>query len=131
MENLIKRVMVRANKYYKIAFALLLLGSVIGPAAGAQSAANSIICNTVNLYMAIQTAIFIIGIMLMILGGALYAASHIMPGQSKGTMQGYGMGMILGGVIGVIIAVLAPYIFTLVTSNTVANALSNASYYGC
>ena len=89
------------------------------------------ICSTVALYDTISTAILIIGLVLMILGGAIYAASHLMPGQSKGTLQGYGMGMILGGIIGVIIAVLAPYIFTLIASNSVANALANASAYGC
>jgi hypothetical protein len=55
----------------------------------------------------------------MILGSALYASAHIMPGQSKGTLQSYGMGMIIGGVIGVIIAVLLPYIFSLITGNTI------------
>jgi hypothetical protein len=130
MENL-KRFLAKASTYYRAIFAILMLGSIIATPAMAQSAANSVICSTIQLYNAVQTAIFIIGLMLMILGGALYAASHIMPGQSKGTMQGYGMGMILGGVIGVIIAIIAPYIFGLITSNTVANALSNASAYGC
>ncbi len=76
---------------------------------------SSVIC---PIYIAVNTGVFILGLTLMILGAALYAAAHIMPGQSKGSIQGYGMGMIIGGVIGVIIAELAPYILGLLTSTS-------------
>jgi hypothetical protein len=76
---------------------------------------SSVIC---PIYLAVNTGIFIIGLTLMILGGALYAAAHIMPGSSKGSLQGYGMSMIIGGVVGVIIAELAPYILGLLTSTS-------------
>ena len=82
------------------------------------NSANSVLCNLYSAYYTVQTAIFVIGILLMILGGALYAGSHVMPGQSKGTMQGYAMGMIMGGIIGVVIAVIAPYIFGLIVGNS-------------
>jgi predicted phage tail protein len=87
------------------------------------SAAQSSITKTITsvicpIYVAVNTGIFILGLTLMILGGALYAAAHIMPAASKGSIQGYGMSMIIGGVIGVIIAELAPYILGLLTSTS-------------
>ncbi len=88
------------------------------------SAQNAVLSSLCSTYSTVDTAIWVLALLLMILGGSLYAASHILPGQSKGTLQGYGMGMIMGGIIGVIIAALAPYIFTLIAGNGVANALS-------
>lgn len=74
---------------------------------------NSTIC---TIYDDVHNAIFILGLALMILGGALYAGAHIMPGTTKGTVQGYGMGLLLGGVIGIIIALISPYILGLLIS---------------
>ena len=71
-----------------------------------------------SIYLSVKTVIFILGLTLMLLGGALYAGSHVMPGQHKGSMQGYGMGMIMGGIIGVIIAVIAPTILGFITGNS-------------
>ncbi len=99
--------------YYKIALTMLAMVGFLSATAGAQNAIAAI-C---GVYSTIQGAIFIIGIMLMILGGALYAGGHLLPSQQKGTAQGYGMGMIIGGVIGVIIAVLAPYILTVIANS--------------
>ncbi len=95
------------------------------------STGNAVICSLYTTYTTVTTAIFVIGILLMLLGGAIYAASHIMPGQTKGTLQGYAMGMIMGGVIGVIIALLAPYIFSLIGGGTAQAALANAAALGC
>ncbi len=98
---------------------LMLLPFLTLATASAQSSIqvtiSSVIC---PIYVAVNTGIFILGLTLMILGGALYAAAHIMPAQSKGSIQGYGMSMIIGGVIGVIIAELAPYILGLLTSTS-------------
>ena len=98
---------------------LMLLPFLTLATASAQSSIqvtiSSVIC---PIYVAVNTGIFILGLTLMILGGALYAAAHIMPAQSKGSRQGYGMSMIIGGVIGVIIAELAPYILGLLTSTS-------------
>ncbi|MCL4404503.1 MAG: hypothetical protein M1544_03465 [Candidatus Marsarchaeota archaeon] len=100
---------------------LMLLPFLVFTTASAQSSIlvtiSSVIC---PIYIAVNTGVFILGLTLMILGGALYAAAHIMPGSSKGSIQGYGMGMIIGGVIGVIIAELAPYILGLLTSTSSA-----------
>ena len=104
------------------AIKLLIIISVFGAftitLANAQSLTSNVIAPICSIYFAVHTAIFILGLTLMILGGALYAGSHVMPGSSKGSIQGYGMGMILGGVIGVIIAIAAPYLLGLMTGNT-------------
>ena len=104
------------NKFPIILF-IIFLGIFV---TFAEAQANIIPCTLVNITNIIYSAIFIVGLMLMILGGALYAGAHIMPGQSKGTLQGYGMGMILGGIVGVIVAIFAPYIFNLITGNTIS-----------
>ena len=76
-----------------------------------------------GIYNTVHSVVFLLGIVLIILGGALYAGAHIMPSQSKGAVQGYGMGFIMGGIIGVIIAVLAPYIIGLVSGQAGSSIL--------
>ena len=127
------------NRVVRLGFAVLaLLSLMAAPVLGAGTpAANvpggNVICSIITIYTTVSTAIFIIGLMLMILGGALYAGSHLMPGQSKGAMQGYGLGMVLGGVIGVIIAVLAPFILGVLTGGTIStgNAAITAANVAC
>ncbi|MCL5404974.1 MAG: hypothetical protein M1125_04040 [Candidatus Marsarchaeota archaeon] len=95
---------------------MLAFASTVSYAApNAFATITSVIC---PIYSAISIGIFILGLALIVLGGALYAAAHIMPGQSKGSIQGYGMGMVVGGVIGVIIAELAPFILAILTGNS-------------
>ena len=111
--------MTATHKYFRMLMLLAAIGSfaTIISSAGSSLTSN-VIAPICSIYGAVHTAIFILGLTLMILGGALYAGSHMMPGSSKGSIQGYGMGMILGGVIGVIIAIAAPYILGLLTGNT-------------
>ncbi|HIH49995.1 TPA: hypothetical protein HA291_00895, partial [Candidatus Micrarchaeota archaeon] len=82
-------------------------------ASGVGSAATNALCQVFN---TVRNVIFLLGLTLMIVGGALYAGANIMPSQSKGGFQGYGMAMIVGGVIGVAIAVAAPFVLNLVVS---------------
>jgi hypothetical protein len=122
MNNIMYRMMsLQANRYYRIMLIVLASMSFITLASAqyANNATNSIYC----VFQTVQTAIFILGVALMLLGGALYAGAHLLPGSSKGSLQGYGMGMILGGIIGVIIAVLSPYILQIISGNTSITAL--------
>ena len=114
---------------FKVLLAMTMFMSIFAAPSSATTptGANAVLCDVLSIYNTVDTAIFIVGLMLMLLGGALYAGAHIMPGQSKGTLQGYGMGMILGGVIGVIIAVLLPYIFSLITGQSVNSIVSAAT----
>lgn len=88
-------------------------GLVTISAAQAQAGLTSALCLVFN---TIRNVIFILGLTLLILGGALYAGANLMPSSQKGGFQGYGMAMIIGGVIGVAIAVAAPFILNLVVS---------------
>jgi len=89
--------------------------------------ATSAICNIFN---TVRNLIFLLGITLVILGAAVYAAANIMPSQSKGGFQGYGMGMIIGGIIGVVIAVAAPYILGLIVSANPGGILTSTGSSG-
>ena len=85
---------------------------------GSSISANGIVGVVCGVYYAVSTMIFLLGLTLMILGGAVYAGSHFVPGSSRGTLQGYAMGMLMGGIIGVLIAVIAPYMLSVITGNT-------------
>lgn len=91
---------------------------------GGVGSANGVVGAICNVYYIVNTIVFILALTLMILGGALYAGAQILPGQSRGQVQGYAMGLIFGGVVGAIIAVLAPYILSIVYGNSVASILS-------
>ena len=106
-------------KYVLISMSILsLLGVMLatsqtGGSTAVGSSVTSALCEVFN---TVRNVIFLLGLTLMIVGGALYAGANIMPSQSKGGFQGYGMAMIVGGVIGVAIAVAAPFVLNLVVS---------------
>ena len=81
-----------------------------GGGGGGGSGASGVASEISTICTEIKTVVFVLGLALMILGGALYAGAHVMPGTTKGQIQGYGMGMLIGGIIGVIIALLAPFV---------------------
>src|SRR5271170_416814 len=118
MKNLVYKIFLKQTgiaayaRFILLAVAALgLIGTLAtGQTAGA-AGATSAICTVFN---TVRNIIFLLGLTLMILGGALYAGANIMPGNSKGAFQGYGMSMIIGGVIGVAIAVAAPFVLNLV-----------------
>jgi hypothetical protein len=95
-----------------VAMSVVFSMVLVTPAAsGVGSNVLNAICTIFN---TIKEVIFVLGLALMILGGAIYAGANLMPSQSRGSFQGYGMAMIIGGIIGVAIAVAAPYILNLV-----------------
>lgn len=94
-------------------FGIMLATSQAGGSTAVGSSVTSALCEVFN---TVRNVIFLLGLTLMIVGGALYAGANIMPSQSKGGFQGYGMAMIVGGVIGVAIAVAAPFVLNLVVS---------------
>ncbi len=123
--------MIKADAYYKYAlrvfmiavaaFSVVSMLSAADPScsisgAGIASSVSVAIC---PIYSAVQNTILVVGLILMVLGGALYGGSHILPAQQKGSLQGYGLGMITGGVVGIILAMSASTILQLVTGRTV------------
>jgi hypothetical protein len=69
-----------------------------------------------NIYNEVHSMVFLLSILLVVLGAAVYAFGHVMPGAHKGQFQGYGMGMVIGGVVGTIIAVIVPYIVRIIAA---------------
>ncbi|MEM3227584.1 MAG: hypothetical protein QXK65_01385 [Candidatus Micrarchaeaceae archaeon] len=86
-------------------------------------AISSALC---GIYSLVHTVIFIVGLVLIILGGAMYAGAHVLPGNLKGSLQGYGIGMIVGGIAGVIIAMSAPYIMGVIAPGQ-TNVINNCA----
>ncbi len=105
--------------YMRLLLSVLIFGAYLVSASSAQatSTANALhaIC---GVYSSVTTIIFILGLTLMILGGAIYAGAHVAPSSLKGSLQGYGMGFIVGGIIGVIIVIIAPYLLQVISGNT-------------
>lgn len=86
--------------------------------------ANTVECDLYSVYVTIRTIIYVLALMLIILGAAVYAAANIMPQQARGGIQGYGMGMVIGGVSGVIIASLAPFILEVISNGSSASNIA-------
>ncbi len=113
-----------------IAISVMLASSIIsvgqfGGALNSGTGANSAVLETIcNVFNTIKSVIFILGLALMVLGGAIYAGANLMPSQSRGAFQGYGMAMVIGGIIGVSIAVAAPFIL-----NTIVGASGGSGTY--
>lgn len=113
-----------ANRAYPLLFLILFLIALsLASAQSAQLSITNAICNAFN---TVKNIIFVLGLTLMIIGGALYAGANLMPSSQKGGFQGYGMSMIVGGVVGVAIAVAAPYILNLVISSSGSSSISVA-----
>ena len=112
--------------YIKLIISVLLFGTYLISISAAQSSTTSATSNALNaicsVYTSVKTIIFILGLTLMILGGAIYAGAHVAPSSLKGSLQGYGMGFIIGGIIGVIIVIIAPYLLQVISGNTAITA---------
>ncbi len=102
-------------------------GSGSGASAPGSAQMSSVLC---AFYSTIMNVIFILAVLLMVLGGALYAGSTIMPAQLKGQLQGYAYGMLMGGVVGLIIVLAGPYILKMIvgTSSTVSTTGCTGSF---
>jgi hypothetical protein len=92
-------------------FVLGSLFSLVASAGGYQySAAYNALWGLCSVYNTVVGVIFILALVLIVLGGALFAGSNMLPAQTKGQIQGYGMSMVIGGIIGIVIFFIAPFI---------------------
>ena len=108
------------GRMLKLVYLLAVFGSFTSLLAAGGTTSLNITNSTIayplcQLYGAVHTGVFILGLVLLLVGAVMYAIGHVMPGQSKGTLQGYGMGLIFGGIIGVIISMLAGPILGAIT----------------
>ncbi len=78
---------------------------------------STIIVIICSIYTMVHNAIFLLCIMLLIFGAAMYALSNVMPGSNKNTFMNYGIGLMIGAMIAIIITVLAPYILRAIAGN--------------
>ncbi len=99
-----------------------LLAAFTVSATGQGAISGNVIKTTCSLYATVHTVIFVVGLVLIIIGAALYAGAQVLPGNLKGSAQGYGMGMAVGGIVGVLLALAAPFILQSVTGNSTATA---------
>lgn len=93
----------------------------INPGAGCSNAITGIIC---NVYFTVDDVLLILSLALLMLGGIIYASSHIMPGQSRGVLQAYSWAILLGGVGGLVISVVGPWMLSTITGNSIAQILA-------
>lgn len=100
----------RHSTLMRVMYAIIAMSFIVTLASG-QSVSG--VCNAIfGIYSDVETVIFVLALVLIVLGGGLYAGSNLLPSQTKGQIQGYGMSMIIGGVVGILIYFLAPYILT-------------------
>ncbi len=108
---------------YLLGISLLMLSGVLATVSvNAQGVVANVTQTTCQLYNTVHSVIFVVGLVLIIVGASMYAGATILPGNLKGSAQGYGMGMIVGGVVGVLLAISAPFILSAVTGNSLAGA---------
>ncbi len=116
------------RKIFLIGLSLMAISGFLATFTVAQGITSNIINTTCELYNTIHTVILFVGLALIIVGAALYAGSHVLPGNLKSSAQGYGMGMIVGGIVGVILALAAPLILGVISGNySVASSCASSS----
>ena len=108
------------RRIFLIGMSMLMVSSLLSAFTLSQGIAANVTNTICGIYSLVHTIIFVLGLLLIIIGAAMYAGSHVLPGNLKSNMQGYGMGMIVGGIVGVIIALSAPFILGVITGNTAA-----------
>lgn len=114
----------------RILFLVVSLSGVLMASAYSQTASSALTGAICNVYNTIRNVIFLLGIALVVLGGAIYALGTIMPSSHKGGTQGYGMGMIIGGILGIAIALAAPYVLSVIISSTSNSILTSTGVSG-
>ncbi len=135
MGNFLYKVLAREISVTRYVSLFLVVLSVLGFAGLAFSqtttSAGATISGTLcEVFNTVKDVIFILGLTLMILGGAIYAGANLMPASAKGGFMGYGMAMIIGGIIGVAIAVAAPFILNLIVGTNGNAAVTTGQICG-
>ncbi len=128
MSDIVKGSVALLAGHSRILVLLAVAGAMLSvPVAAQATALTTALCGIVT---QVQEVIFFIALALMIIGGSLYAAAHMLPAQQRGALQGYGMGMIIGGVVGVILVLVAPYVLNMILTNSAASG-SGVSLANC
>jgi hypothetical protein len=121
-----------ASAIHKSYMVLMLLSLVsvmyaqLPPQGTAEYNAMSALCSVYNPIVGI---IFILALVLIVLGGALFAGSNMLPAQTKGQIQSYGMSMIIGGVIGIVIYLIAPFMIGVLGGTAASTQIGYCSQF--
>ncbi len=89
-----------------------------GIGTGTSSGVSTVEGTLCSIYFAIHSLVFVIALVLIVLGGILYAGAHMVPGETRGKLQGYSWTMIIGGIVGIVIVLLAPYLVGLFANSS-------------
>ncbi len=108
-------------------FSIIVFSGLSTMSVAAPITANGVDCLVYQIYYDADTIIYVLALMLMTLGAAIYAGANIAPSHFKGNFQSYGMGMIIGGVIAVIIGLLAPFILGSLTGGVFQPAVNSVA----
>lgn len=87
--------------------AALVAASSAAQLTPAETAEISLMCGIISLLEGIVSLIILL---IILLGGVLYAVSHMMGAQQKQNLQSYALGMVVGGVAGLIVVIIAQYL---------------------
>ncbi|MGI0133989.1 MAG: hypothetical protein ACREBW_03410 [Candidatus Micrarchaeaceae archaeon] len=71
---------------------------------------------TCTLYTGLHNIAFVLSLLLMILGGVLYAGAHVLPSVSRPAIQSYGMGLLIGGLALIIIVLASAWLLGLLSN---------------
>lgn len=116
--------------YMKVLLMVIGTLSILIAPVIAQTAGTSVTTELCNIEQDIHSIVFVLALVLLILGGILYAAAHVVPPSQRGSIQGYAFGMIMGGIIGVIIVLVAPFLINQVIAGSGQIALGTTNLCG-
>ena len=93
--------------------------SRVGPAASI----NAIQSAACSLYFYVSETLFIIALVIMMIGAVLYSGSSLLPGETRGEAQAYGMGLAVAGAVSAIITVVSIYFLLAAAGQSIGQVL--------
>ncbi|MGC8547483.1 MAG: hypothetical protein ACP5MC_00565 [Candidatus Micrarchaeia archaeon] len=93
--------------------AIGIITSFVAAQSALQSSVQSTLCGIVNFVKAI---VGVLAVVLIILGGVLYAVGHFLPatGQVRQSIQGWAMGMIFAAIVAIVLFIVAQPLVTMI-----------------
>ena len=113
--------LVQHSALIRALYMLMIFGSFMSFTAAQSyqySAAYNALWGLCSVYNTVVGIIFILALVLVVVGGALFAGSNMLPAQTKGQIQSYGMSIVIGGVVGIVIYLIAPFILQVLGAGT-------------
>jgi cytochrome c oxidase assembly factor CtaG len=109
-----------------LGFVSIATAQLGGIGTGTSAGVSTVEQTLCSIYNAIHSLVFVIALVLIVLGGILYAGAHMVPGDTRGKLQGYSWTMIIGGIVGIVIVLLAPWLVGLFANSSGATGFSTS-----